>query len=160
MTRTLSSRYVYATFFTDETLQPTSSIHDLSARGERNSLHGEYSALWYQLENNRSSMLTFLLSFFIQANAGPNTNGQCIYDVYICVHSVIIYFLSLSYFIQSKGSQFFICTVDTPWLDGNHCVFGKAVDGMDVIDKIESVGSQSGRTAQPVVVKACGELDE
>merc|ERR1712043_138763 len=66
------------------------------------------------------------------ANAGPNTNG----------------------------SQFFICTVDTPWLDGNHCVFGKAVDGMDVIDKIESVGSQSGRTAQPVVVKACGELDE
>eukprot|EP00956_Cyclotella_meneghiniana_P011933 scaffold16811_cov73-Cyclotella_meneghiniana.AAC.12 len=66
------------------------------------------------------------------ANAGPNTNG----------------------------SQFFICTVDTPWLDGNHCVFGKAIDGMDVIDKIESVGSQSGRTAQPVVIKACGELDE
>ena len=41
-----------------------------------------------------------------------------------------------------------------------HRVFDLAVDGMDVIDKIESVGSQSGRTAQPVVVKACGELDE
>mmetsp|Transcript_29292 Transcript_29292/g.66777 ORF Transcript_29292/g.66777 Transcript_29292/m.66777 type:complete len:203 (+) Transcript_29292:65-673(+) len=66
------------------------------------------------------------------ANAGPNTNG----------------------------SQFFICTVDTPWLDGNHCVFGKVVDGLDVVDKIESVGSQSGATAAPVIVKASGELTE
>ena len=65
------------------------------------------------------------------ANAGPNTNG----------------------------SQFFICTVDTPWLDGNHCVFGKVVDGLDVVDKIEAVGSQSGQTASPVTIKASGELD-
>ena len=60
--------------------------------------------------------------------------------------------------IDPKGSQFFICTVDTPWLDGAHVVFGKAVDGIDVIDKIESVGSQSGRTSETVVIKACGEL--
>merc|ERR1719343_522159 len=66
------------------------------------------------------------------ANAGPNTNG----------------------------SQFFICTVDTPWLDGNHCVFGKVVDGLDVVDKIEGVGSQSGATAAPVIIKASGELTE
>jgi len=64
------------------------------------------------------------------ANAGPNTNG----------------------------SQFFICTVDTPWLDGKHCVFGKVTDGLDVVDKIELVGSQSGKTSVPVVVKDCGEL--
>ena len=37
-------------------------------------------------------------------------------------------------------------------------VFGKAIDGMDVIDKIESVGSQSGRTSETVVIKECGEL--
>jgi cyclophilin family peptidyl-prolyl cis-trans isomerase len=58
----------------------------------------------------------------------------------------------------TNGSQFFICTVDTPWLDGKHVVFGKVTQGLDVIDKIEAVGSQSGRTAKSVVIKDCGEL--
>eukprot|EP00936_MAST-01D_sp_MAST-1D-sp1_P001766 g1766.t1 len=64
------------------------------------------------------------------ANAGPNTNG----------------------------SQFFITTVDCPWLDGKHVVFGKATGGLDVIDKMEAVGSGSGATSQPVVIEDCGEL--
>lgn len=59
---------------------------------------------------------------------------------------------------DTNGSQFFICTVDTPWLDGKHCVFGKVTDGLDVIDKIESVGSQSGATSKTVTIKDCGEL--
>merc|ERR1712060_807460 len=64
------------------------------------------------------------------ANAGPNTNG----------------------------SQFFLCTAKTGWLDGKHVVFGQVVEGMDVVKKIESVGSQSGKTSQPVMVADCGQL--
>ncbi|KAF9661057.1 hypothetical protein SADUNF_Sadunf19G0028300 [Salix dunnii] len=61
------------------------------------------------------------------ANAGPNTNG----------------------------SQFFICTAKTEWLDGKHVVFGKVVDGYSVVQEMEKVGSNSGTTKEPVVVEDC-----
>merc|ERR1712049_71153 len=52
----------------------------------------------------------------------------------------------------TNGSQFFLCTVKTQWLDGKHVVFGVVTEGMDVVKKIEAVGSQSGKTAKPVVI--------
>jgi len=64
------------------------------------------------------------------ANAGPNTNG----------------------------SQFFLCTSQTTWLDGKHVVFGAVVDGYNVVKDIEKVGSQTGQTREKVIIKDCGQL--
>ncbi len=58
----------------------------------------------------------------------------------------------------TNGSQFFLCTVKTEWLDGKHVVFGSVVEGMDVVKKIEGFGSQSGATKQKIVIKASGQL--
>jgi peptidylprolyl isomerase len=58
----------------------------------------------------------------------------------------------------TNGSQFFLTTVATPWLDGKHVVFGRVVEGMDVVKAMEQVGSRSGQTTQPVVIADCGQL--
>jgi peptidyl-prolyl cis-trans isomerase B (cyclophilin B) len=59
---------------------------------------------------------------------------------------------------DTNGSQFFICTVQTAWLDGKHVVFGNVVEGMDVVKKVETFGSQSGKTSKKIVIAACGQL--
>jgi peptidylprolyl isomerase len=59
---------------------------------------------------------------------------------------------------NSNGSQFFVCTGATPWLDGKHVVFGQVIKGKDVITKIDAVGTDEGRTTKKVVISDCGEV--
>ncbi|KAK7397359.1 hypothetical protein VNO78_18528 [Psophocarpus tetragonolobus] len=61
---------------------------------------------------------------------------------------------------HTNGSQFFICTTKTPWLDGKHVVFGKVVDGYNVVKDMEKVGSGSGKTSEQVVIEDCGQIVE
>lgn len=58
----------------------------------------------------------------------------------------------------TNGSQFFICTEKTEWLDGKLVVFGQVVEGMEVIRAIEKVGSRNGTTSKPAVIADCGQL--
>merc|ERR1711920_119340 len=61
---------------------------------------------------------------------------------------------------NTNGSQFFLCTAETPWLDGKHVVFGgvKDQESYNVVLAIEKVGSQSGKTSKPVKIENCGQL--
>ena len=58
----------------------------------------------------------------------------------------------------TNGSQFFICTVKTSWLDGKHVVFGQVTEGLDVVKAVEAVGSGTGKTSKTVTIEKSGQL--
>lgn len=59
---------------------------------------------------------------------------------------------------NTNGSQFFLTTVATPHLDNQHVVFGKVVEGLNVVKAIESFGTDSGKTSKNVMIASCGQL--
>ncbi|MET7780894.1 MULTISPECIES: peptidylprolyl isomerase [Streptomyces] len=59
---------------------------------------------------------------------------------------------------NTNGSQFFITTIVTDWLDGKHVVFGEVVEGMDVVKAVEKLGSRSGTTSKKIVISDSGTV--
>ncbi|CAL8278256.1 unnamed protein product [Merluccius merluccius] len=60
--------------------------------------------------------------------------------------------------VNTNGSQFFLCTAATDWLNGKHVVFGKVVEGDDVIKAIEAKGSSNGKVKDKITITDCGQL--
>lgn len=61
---------------------------------------------------------------------------------------------------NTNGSQFFITTAMTSWLDGKHVVFGEVVDGYSVVKQMEKVGSEAGPPSCTVLIEDCGQIVE
>merc|ERR1712150_284361 len=95
---------------------------------------------------------------------GNGTGGESIYgrkfndENFKIKHSAPMYLSMANSGPNTNGSQFFITTVATPWLDGKHVVFGRVTAGMDVVRAMEAKGSRSGETSTKVWIQDCGEL--
>jgi len=107
-------------------------------------------------------------NFMIQGGdftKGNGTGGESIYgekfadENFVYKHSGIGDLSMANSGPNTNGSQFFITLVKTQWLDGKHVVFGKTLEGIEILKKLEAIGSQGGATSKKAVISDCGQLN-
>merc|ERR1740139_2019716 len=97
--------------------------------------------------------------------AGNGTGGESIYgnkfnDENFDLKHTKPYLLSMANSgANTNGSQFFITFKETPWLNGKHVVYGEVIDGSDVVDRLEKIGSNSGSTSKTAIIADSGILE-
>jgi peptidylprolyl isomerase len=98
--------------------------------------------------------------------AGNGTGGESIYGAkfadenFKCKHDQPFLLSMANAGPGTNGSQFFITTTETPHLDGKHVVFGRVVEGIDLVKTIENMEMEGSAPKEPIVIADCGELKD
>lgn len=146
--------------FSDQTPKTAENFRCLCT-GERG--EGRHGLLHYK----GSKFHRIIPNFMCQAGDfthGDGTGGESIYGQVFPDESFKIkhntgFLLSMANCgPDTNGSQFFITTKATPHLDGKHCVFGRIVEGKDIVLKLEECGTSAGNTLKLVTIEDCGEV--
>jgi peptidylprolyl isomerase len=127
-----------------------------------------YSDSGLKLSYDKSPFHRIIPQFMIQGGDFTNFNGTGGYSIYgekfddenfNVLHDKYVLAMANSG-PDTNGSQFFITTVNTSWLNGKHVVFGRVLKGFNMVNMIEGYGSPSGKPYQKIVFESCEDVSE
>jgi peptidylprolyl isomerase len=112
-------------------------------------------------------MSNIVPNFLIQGGDithGDGTGGESIYggkfedETFEVLHNTRYMLAMANAGPNTNGSQFFINTVKMSWLDGTNVIFGTVLEGTGVVDELETLGTNSGKTRKEIMIKRSGIL--